>query len=743
MSSLIGKTILHYRILEQVGQGGMGVVYLAEDTRLERKVAIKFLPRHIAANVEERQRFEIEAKAAAALNHPNIATIHAIEETDNEIFIVMEYIEGRGLREIIQSEIPNLQSAIDYATQVAKGLQAAHEKDIVHRDIKSSNIMVTESGQVKIMDFGLVKMHDRAQEINVGITMGTAAYMSPEQARGEAVDPRSDIWSLGVVLYEMLTGKLPFGGEYVQAIFYAIINENPQPVSDYRQDVPASLEGIVKKALAKNRDERYQSIREVLADLQQAINQPDSGKVPARQRLAVFPFDNLSNDPQTDFLSFALADQIIGKLVYFKNILVRPSSAIRKYQNLLIDARTAGKELEVDYVLNGNYLKDAGVVRLNIELVEVHSNEITWREGIEVEYENAFKLQDIVARQVLEGFKVQFSQDEQKCLSMDVPQNPLAYEYYLRGVSYPFNVDGARLAIEMLNKSIQLDPTYAPAYSELGFRLRDISFYAIGEAESVRQAEEAFLKALSLNDKLLSALGNLAAIYAETGKIEKALELVRRALRINPNSAGSHFSLSYIYRYAGMLEESAKEGETAIALYPRNPRFRSVGGTYTYLGKYDRALQLWDLDAESAVTLAWKGSIYLRLGKPEVAEKYFNRAIKLEPSNVISLWAAVMKAHVEGNQEDGLAVLRKLEQSNLTDGEQWYNIGALYGLLGDSQGCARMLRKAVDLGFFNYPFMLRDSFLDSVRNDPGIQQVLKKSRKKHDAFKKQFFSDQN
>jgi serine/threonine protein kinase len=272
---MIGQTISHYKILAKLGEGGMGVVYKAEDTMLKRIVAIKFLPRQIAASDDERERFKIEAQAAAALNHPNIATIYAIEEVDGDMFIVMEFIDGKELREIIKSEIPNPQSAIEYAAQIASGLQAAHAKGVTHRDIKSSNIMVTESGQVKIMDFGLAKIAGGAQLTKDHSTLGTAAYMSPEQARGEPVDHRTDIWSFGVVLYEMLTGQLPFQSDHEQVLIYAITNETTEPISALRVDVPKELECIVTKALQKSLSARYQRAEEILSDLKKFL-QPAS-----------------------------------------------------------------------------------------------------------------------------------------------------------------------------------------------------------------------------------------------------------------------------------------------------------------------------------------------------------------------------------------------------------------------------------------------------------------------------------
>jgi serine/threonine protein kinase len=265
---MIGQTILHYKILEKLGEGGMGVVYKAKDTRLERIVAIKFLPRHIATNAEERERFKIEAKAAAALNHPNIATIHAIEEVDEELFIVMEYIEGQELSKKVNSEQLSVNSIINIVTQIADGLQAAHEKGIIHRDIKPGNVMLTGKNLVKIMDFGLARMAGRTRLTKTGTTLGTVAYMSPEQAQGINADHRTDIWSLGVVLYEMITGHLPFEGEYEAALLYSIVHKEPQPLALHRKDAPEILQRIVNRALSKNAQDRYQAVSDLLAELQ-------------------------------------------------------------------------------------------------------------------------------------------------------------------------------------------------------------------------------------------------------------------------------------------------------------------------------------------------------------------------------------------------------------------------------------------------------------------------------------------
>ncbi len=450
---MIGKTILHYRILEKLGEGGMGVVYKAEDTKLKRIVALKFLPHYVSSNEEERKRFEIEAQAAASLNHPNISTIHSIEESGSEVFIVQEYIEGKELKDLIKTSPLFIDDPLNIALQIAEGLQAAHAKGIIHRDIKSSNIMITKNGNAKIMDFGLAKIGQGAEVTKINSTFGTAAYMSPEQIQGGKADHRTDIWSFGIVMYEMLTGQLPFKGDYNQAYFYSILNENPRQITEIRNDISNEYQRIIFKALSKNPADRYGSINELISELKKIGKQEESPKVksktsfkrkpyllfgaiflsiiillsllwhsfrtniaeaskPEIKKLAIVPFINIRNDPETNFLGFALADQIIGSLAYVSNILVRPSSAVRQYENQHIDPASAGNKLKVDFILTGSYLKEAGIIRLNLELIDIHNNEIIWRDDFDVKYENTFKLQEIVSEKVTNGLKVKFTANE-------------------------------------------------------------------------------------------------------------------------------------------------------------------------------------------------------------------------------------------------------------------------------------------------------------------------------------------
>ncbi len=787
----------------------MGVVYRARDLKLDRECVLKFLPPFATPDDESKRRQRQEAKAASALDHPNICTIYGLEESDGQAFISMAYYPGEVLTaRIARGPLP-IEETIRIARQVATGLEAAHARGIIHRDIKPGNIMLTSGGVVKLLDFGLARLAGEDRITQAGATAGTAAYMSPEQLRGHDLDRRTDVWSFGVVLYEMVTGERPFQGARLDTLIHAVLSSDRRPMASLRSGIPESLERVVRKALARDPAGRQADMSQMLQELPllgedrgsnaaalaataslpvppdrrgrgvrtKAIatvaavaavvlllagtggllwrngrarnpstssrSTPPSGSEArgaaapvALKRVAVMPFANRRHDPATDYLAYALADRITDRLGYVQGILVRPSSATRDLGGAGFDPASAGSKLRVDYVVTGGFASDPHGVHLDVELVNIASGARIPQEKVTVGSGEMFRLQDLVADQVARGLRLELNARGGAAVKTDVPRNPLAYEQYLQALSYPHGYAGDALAFPLLQKSLALDPEYAPAWAELGNRAALASIYSLGGASKAKEAERAFEKALALNGRLLSALSGLAKVYNEGGESEKAIGLLREALQINPNHADSHFALSYIYRYAGML---AREGELALSLDANNPRYRSVATTYLYLGDLDRSLEVHKLDPDSGWTLARIGQIYLRRGEKDLALASLTRAIEKEPASSSGRWAVAMRAALLGRREEGLAALRRSNEPAMVDGEQRYHFANIHCLLGDREGCLTGLRAAVKGGFFNYPFLMTDSLLDPVRSDRRFPSILAEAKEKHDAFQARFF----
>jgi serine/threonine protein kinase/Tfp pilus assembly protein PilF len=779
---MIGKLVSHYEIIEKLGEGGMGVVYRARDTKLKRTVALKFLPPELTRDPEVKERFIREAQAASALQHHNICTIHDIDETpDDQLFIVMDCYDGETLKEkmvgaqhaapVTEGSAIPLEQAISITIQIAEGLAKAHEKGIIHRDIKPANIFITNDGIVKILDFGLAKLAGQAQLTKDSSTLGTVAYMSPEQLSGKEIDQRTDIWSLGVVLYEMLAGELPFKGDYEQAIVYAILNEEPKSM----ESIPSELQNVLRKALFKNPEERHASTAELLNDLtaireNYGINErlhlspkstrkktmiisavavliliaaiagiflfPTAEPEASIKSLAVLPFTNLKNEPETDYLGPALAADIIKDLAYLNNLNVLPFSAVRD-----IDDWTT---LKVEHILTGNYLKEANNIRLSLELIRSANHQMIWNGSIEDEYENTFKLQDKVSDKVIKELRIQFAPEEQSRMHRDISNDPLAYEYYLKSFAYPYTVEGSSMAIEMLKKSIQIDSTYAPAYYELGYHTGRISQIRFGHSEEYIKAEKYLMKAISLNKDYIDARTELGGFYTETGNADKALKITKEALKINPNNAWTHFRLSYIFRYTGMNEESVCAAEKALTLMPDNPRFRSVRNNFLYAGDFQRALEVSDLDKTNPNMVADKGLLFLMMGDTTKAIEILQRSIKME-SDSSSYTFNLVKAylfHLSGRHQEAIKCVHRIEDNKPYDGEILFDIASLYGFMGDYENCVRVLNQAVNGGFYNYPFFLIDPFLDPVRDDPEFNEVLALAKEKHEAFKQIYYAEE-
>lgn len=455
--------------------------------------------------------------------------------------------------------------------------------------------------------------------------------------------------------------------------------------------------------------------------------------------IAVLPFLNSKPNKETDYLGFAIADQIIGSLVYLNELTIRPSSSVRKYENQTTDPAVVGKALNVDYILVGNYLNEDNRIRLNIELINLKTNKIVWREPVEVNFESAFKLQDIVSKKVVRGLDLQFSDKEINRINKDIPTNSLAYDYYLRAIAYPRSNKGDELSIEMIYKSLELDSLYAPSYAHLGDRLHTLANYGLLNPEISLKAEHYLKKALSLNPELFSAMGNLVFIYTEIDRIEEAVKLTRKMIEISPNNADAHFSLSYIYRYSGMNEEAVLETDKALLIDGENPRYRSSIITYYRAKKYEKALSIFKNFPNTPFTNYHYGSTLFHMGKQKESIEYFKKALELDPDGLTGKLCRVLLNTMEGKRNDALLQMKKLEGYNLKDAEPWYFFAESYALLNDIESTIRCLKRAIEGGFFNYPLMTHDIYFDTIRENAEFKRMLELAKNKHLEFKKELF----
>ena len=701
---MVGNEILHYKIFEKLGEGGMGVVYKAQDTKLKRDVAIKFLPRHIASNTEERQRFEIEAQAAAALNHPNIATIYSIEESDDEAFIVMEYIDGIELKDKISKGVLSLEETQKIIEQVAKGLQAAHQRGIVHRDIKSANIMLTESGQVKIMDFGLAKVGGASQITKHGTTLGTTAYMSPEQTRGVSVDSKTDIWSMGIIFYEMLTGKYPFKGEFDQAVIYSILNEEPESVTSIRKDVPLKYEQIIMKLLSKDKDKRYQDISDVLTDLNELTNKPQTTEM-GKKTIAVLPFENISPDRDADYFAEGLAEELITNLSKLKDIKLIARTNTMRYKRTDKDIKTLGRELGARYVMQGSVRKFKDDLRISVQLMDVSQESQLWGETYKGKLAEVFDIQEQVSKQIADMLMVKLSPTEKVVLTRRATENTEAFDLYLRARDFLYRIskNNVLFAIQLFNKAIEADKRYAAAYAGLSEAYAQLYFFSDRSADLLERSIESGLKALMYDPSLSEAYSALAMAYYNKKLYDDALSSGQKALELDPNNFMAYWTLARIYHSMDRDKEAIELYEKVVVL---NPDFYSayndlsicyerIGDTEQYnniikssMEMYPRYLSQHPDDARAHIFYAQN---LAKLGKVDEARKSGKKAYELSPNEAVML----------------------------------YNLACLFSRLEEREEAVDYLRKACDAGYQNYEWIKRDSDFDNIRNEPGYIELMK------------------
>jgi serine/threonine protein kinase len=647
---MIGRTISHYKIIEKIGEGGMGMVYKALDTRLKREVAIKFLPPAIARNTDAREQFMLEAQAAAALNHPNIATIHEIDEVDDDVFFVMEYITGRNLRERIEAGTIEQNQCLDITVQITEGLRAAHQKGIIHRDIKSANIMLTEDHRIKVMDFGLATRAGQEEFADTKSTFGTPAYMSPEQIREGAVDHRTDIWGLGVIMYEMLSDQMPFQGVYEGALLYSIMNDEPPPVSDLNSDVSEDLLKIVEKALAKNPENRFQHIDELLDDLN--LLRQEGGTSPAvyariveiKDSLAekesvpstaVLPFSDISPQKDQEYFCDGITEELIDALSKVEGWRVVSRRSSFAFKGKEVDIRQIGDQLNVTHLLEGSVRKAGNRLRISAQLVSVKDGFHLWSEKYDRELEDIFEIQEEIARAIVNKLKIELGEDHKTRLVKRYTENLEAYNLYLKA-RFHLNKrteEGLRKGIAYCEQAIAKDPTYAPTYSGLadGFILQGFSG-AHPPREVMPKAREAAGKALPLDDSLAEAHTSLACIEAVyEWDWQNAESEFKRALTLNPNYAAAHhwYAINYLVpmeRY----EEALAEIQKAQEIDPMSEVITAtIGLVFYFMGRYDAAVRQYksvlEMDPGFNLGYLFLGRAYGQTGKYDEALSAFEK----------------------------------------------------------------------------------------------------------------------
>jgi eukaryotic-like serine/threonine-protein kinase len=777
--------VSQYVLVSKIGSGGVGEVYLAEDTSLNRNVALKFLSAHLCQDADCRARFKREAQAAAKLNHPNIVTVYEVSEYNCRPFFTMEYVEGQPLSELIKQGDCSLDKMIDLSLQICEGLQEAHKAGITHRDIKPANILVSQSGRAKLVDFGLAAVAGADKLTREGSTLGTLGYMSPEQVQGRPTDHRSDLFSFGVVLYELISCRSPFKGETPAATMNAITQQIPEPLTRYKAGVPVELQRIVSKLLQKDPALRYQTAADVISDLTglKATSQLLTGApvrknqtwrpvfgvavlvllavaaygifksnfftgkatIAQRKMLAVLPFENLSPDPDQEYFSDGLTEELTSKLSLVQSLCVisRSSSMTFKGSNKTIPE--IAKALKVQYIVEGSVRRAGNELRITAQLIDANADFHLWSKTYAGTLDDVFDMQDSVSRAIVDGIRIELTPDETRRLGKRSFNNTAAFAYYLEGKAEidRGTEDAIIQGMRYLQQGLDIVGDNALIYSGMAWGYWNMVNGGFAQDEDISKAEDYAKKSLNLDPELPEAHAMLGWINcAFLGNQRKAVEQFKEALAINPNSTPALSGLAIVYySYVGKVSASLSLIERRNTIFPLDSLYTFVkqGGIALFTTNFMQAREAnrkaYEIGLRDPVQTFFYAISLAYCDSVKEAFSVIDECVGENPTSSMINFLEVMRHAL---QKDKLGALERLtsdvQQSCRRDAEWSYHLGALLSLAGAKEEAWPWLENAVNRGFINYPFWEKDPFLDNIRTEERFKKLIERVKYEWEHF---------